>query len=113
MANLGLPGMSGFISEFLAFKGLFAVYPWVAAVGVLGIILTAVYLLRAVLNTTFGPAKEEFAEISDARGFEVVPMVLLLGLIILIGVYPNMLAEALGLSVDTILQSLWARIGGY
>jgi len=112
MANLGLPGMSGFVSEFLAFKGLFGVLPWIAAIGVLGIILTAVYLLRAVLNTTFGPTDEKHLELSDAKGFEVIPMVLLLGLIVLIGVYPNLLAEALGLSVDTILQGLWARIGG-
>jgi NADH-quinone oxidoreductase subunit M len=113
MANLGLPGMSGFVSEFLAFKGLFNTYPWVASVGVLGIILTAVYLLRAVLNTTFGPAQEKWAEISDARGFEVVPMIILLGLIILLGVYPAILAEAIDLSIENILQSLLARIGGY
>lgn len=108
MANLGLPGMSGFISEFLAFLGLFEVYPIVAAVGTLGIILTAVYLLRAVLNTTFGPAKEEWSELTDARGFEVIPMIVLLGLIVLIGVYPSILSETVGFSV----QNLLSRIGG-
>ncbi|MCK9906523.1 dehydrogenase, partial [Frankia sp. Cpl3] len=45
MASLGLPGMSGFISEFLSFLGLFGVMPVLAAIGTLGIILTAVYLL--------------------------------------------------------------------
>ncbi len=108
MANLGLPGMSGFISEFLSFLGLFNTYPVVAAIGVLGIILTAVYLLRAVLNTTFGPAKEEWAHLSDARGFEVVPMAILLGFIVLIGVYPSVLSETLDLSIQIFL----ARIGG-
>lgn len=112
MANLGLPGMSGFISEFLAFMGLFNTYPWVAAVGVLGIILTAVYLLRAVLETTFGPAKEKWANTTDARGFEVIPVVILLGLIILIGVYPSILSEMLNVSLENIVHSLLARIGG-
>ncbi|GAA0367350.1 complex I subunit 4 family protein [Bacillus horti] len=108
MANLGLPGMSGFVSEFLAFLGLFETMPIVAAVGVLGIILTAVYLLRAVLNTTFGPTKEGLGALPDAKGFEVIPMVVLLGLIILIGVYPSILSETLDVSVQTILS----RIGG-
>lgn len=112
MANLGLPGMSGFISEFLAFMGLFHTYPWVAAVGVLGIILTAVYLLRAVMGTTFGPAKEQWAALTDARGFEVIPLVILLGLIILIGVYPSILSNTIHLSVENILNSLLARNGG-
>lgn len=112
MANLGLPGMSGFISEFLAFMGLFNTYPQVAAVGVLGIILTAAYLLRAVMGTTFGPAKEEWADLTDARGFEVIPVVILLGLIILIGVYPSILNQTINVSVENLVYSLLARIGG-
>ena len=55
LALLGLPGMSGFISEFLAFLGLFKSEPALAAVGALGLILAAAYTLRAVLRTTFGP----------------------------------------------------------
>ena len=51
MASLGLPGMSGFVSEFMAFLGLFKEMPWLAAVGAIGIIMTAVYLLRAVLGS--------------------------------------------------------------
>lgn len=112
LANLGLPGMSGFISEFMSFLGLFGAYPWVAAVGVLGIILTAVYLLRAILNTTFGPAKEKWSELIDAKGFEVLPLAVLLGLIILIGVYPSILGDTIHGSVDYIVQSLTARTGG-
>ncbi|EGL81780.1 proton-translocating NADH-quinone oxidoreductase, chain M [Caldalkalibacillus thermarum TA2.A1] len=112
LANLGLPGMSGFISEFLAFLGIFNTYPALAAVGVLGIILTAVYVLRAVLLTTFGPAKEQWAGLKDVRGFEYVPITVLLGLIILIGVYPSVLGETIHLSVETIVHGLLARIGG-
>jgi NADH-quinone oxidoreductase subunit M len=112
MANVALPGTSGFIGEFLAFKGLFEIYPWIAAVGVVGIILTAVYMLRATLNTTFGPAQDRWADVKDARGFEVIPMVILVGLILLLGVYPNFLVEALDISVETIINSLRAGIGG-
>ena len=70
MASLGMPGMSGFISEFLAFLGLFQGKPVIAAVGVIGIILTAVYVLRATLQVTFG--KKEWEAKSDIHGWEYI-----------------------------------------
>ncbi|MCK9910401.1 hypothetical protein MXD81_14750, partial [Microbacteriaceae bacterium K1510] len=72
MASLGLPGMSGFISEFLSFLGLFGVMPVLAAIGTLGIILTAVYLLRAILRTTFGPTPNRLLQLADAQPMEVI-----------------------------------------
>ncbi|CAM3839391.1 NADH-quinone oxidoreductase subunit M [Mesobacillus zeae] len=95
MASLGLPGMSGFVSEFMAFLGLFEEMPWLAAVGTLGIIMTAVYLLRAVLAITYGRADREFAGITDLRSYEWAPVLVLVGLIVLIGVYPAVLSEPL------------------
>lgn len=90
MASLGLPGMSGFVSEFLAFLGLFQVHVVLAVVGALGIILTAAYLLRATLHITFGTMPPNQA--SDLLGYEYVPAVTLIVIIILIGVYPNVLS---------------------
>lgn len=106
LASLGLPGMSGFISEFMAFLGLFKEQPIVAAVGTLGIILTAVYILRAVLAVTFGPLKETHSSLKDMTGREMVPAFVLLALIILIGVYPNALNDSLNTALDTILLGL-------
>ncbi|UOE93927.1 NADH-quinone oxidoreductase subunit M [Alkalihalobacillus sp. LMS39] len=108
MASLGLPGMSGFISEFLAFLGLFEVMPIIAAVGTLGIILTAVYLLRATLNVTFGPTPDKWKEVSDLRSLEWIPLLVLLALIIVIGVYPAVLAEPL----QGVIQLILTGIGG-
>ncbi|MCM3668753.1 NADH-quinone oxidoreductase subunit M [Mesobacillus maritimus] len=95
MASLGLPGMSGFVSEFMAFLGLFKEMPILAAIGALGIIMTAVYLLRAVLSITYGQANREYAGIRDLRSFEWAPVLVLIGLIILIGVYPAVLSQPL------------------
>lgn len=111
MASLGLPGMSGFISEFLAFLGLFGVMPIIAAVGCLGIILTAVYLLRATLRTTFGPTREEHLHLADAQPIEVIPMIVLLGFIILIGIYPAVLSDPLQETLKTIVPIV-PGIGG-
>lgn len=109
MASLGLPLMSGFISEFQAFLGLFLTdLKIIAAIGTLGLILTAVYLLRAVLRTTYGSTPEKWQGITDARPLEVLPMVVLLGFIILIGVYPSVLGDPL----QETISDLIGRIGG-
>ncbi|MFX3624872.1 MAG: NADH-quinone oxidoreductase subunit M [Ectobacillus sp.] len=103
MASLGLPGMSGFVSELLAFLGLFNSMPIIAAVGTLGIILTAAYLLRAVLAITFG--KREYKAKADLKGWEFIPVIVLLFFIIIIGVAPNTLGEP----ISTTLQLLGIR----
>ena len=106
MASLGMPGMSGFVSEFMAFLGLFKEMPVLAAVGALGIILTAVYLLRAVLGITYGKAHREFAGVTDLRGTEWVPAIVLVGIIVLIGVYPSVLSEPLTSTLETIMLGI-------
>ncbi|WP_062238341.1 complex I subunit 4 family protein [Fictibacillus sp. FJAT-27399] len=106
LASLGLPGMSGFISEFLAFLGLFKVMPVIAAVGALGIVLTAVYILRAVLSVTFGPPKDAHSGFYDLTLRERVPAFVLLALVLFIGIYPGMLSESLRTVLDTILLGL-------
>ncbi|MGZ0051752.1 complex I subunit 4 family protein [Brevibacillus gelatini] len=111
MASLGLPGMSGFISEFFAFLGLFGRMPVLAAIGALGIVLTAVYLLRAILRTTFGPMPSRFTGLADAQPMEVIPMVVLLGFIILIGVYPAILGNPMQQALKTIVPIV-TGIGG-
>ena len=100
MASLGLPGMSGFISEFLAFLGLFQGEPVIAAAGVLGIILTAVYVLRATLQVTFG--KKEWEAKADIHGWEYVPILLLIFCIIAIGVMPEILGDPLQNTLKTL-----------
>lgn len=106
MASLGLPGMSGFVSEFMAFLGLFKEMPWLAAVGTIGIIMTAAYLLRAVLGMTFGKSHREFTGVLDLKGVEFVPVVVLMLLIVLIGVYPSVLSSPLQATLETILPGL-------
>ncbi|WP_034671531.1 NADH-quinone oxidoreductase subunit M [Ectobacillus panaciterrae] len=100
MASLGLPGMSGFIGEFLAFLGLFDTMPIAAAVGTLGIILTAAYVLRAVLSITFG--KFELDRKADVKGMEFLPILILLFFIIAIGVAPEILGGPLGSALQLV-----------
>jgi len=113
LASLGLPGLSGFVGEFLSLLGLFESMRWVTAIAVIGIILTAVYVLRSVLKITFGPQREGFAAIRDARFIEALPMVVLLACIVLLGCYPSVLIDTVQLSVGGYMDLLLAtRAGG-
>ncbi|SDW41940.1 NADH-quinone oxidoreductase subunit M [Marininema mesophilum] len=108
LALLGLPGLSGFISEFLAFLGLFHTQPIIAAVGTLGLVLAAVYTLRAVLTVGFGPTDTRWRELTDARWTETIPMLTMVGVILLIGVWPAVLGDP----IQTTLEQIMARMGG-
>ena len=108
MASLGLPGMSGFVSEFMAFLGLFKEMPWLAAVGAIGIIMTALYLLRAVLGVTYGKPNREWAGVVDLRKIESIPVIVLTALIVAIGVYPNLLSGPL----QETLELIMLKVGG-
>jgi len=112
MASLGLPGLSGFVGEFLSFLGLFETMKWVTAIAAIGVILAAVYNLRSVLKITFGPQQERYAALKDARLIEAVPMIALMAFIVLLGIYPSVLTDAMQGSFDDIIAQLNARMGG-
>ncbi|OBZ10356.1 NADH-quinone oxidoreductase subunit M [Bacillus sp. FJAT-26390] len=113
LASLGLPGLSGFIGEFLSLLGLFESLRWLTAAAVLGVILTAVYVLRAVLKITFGPQPEKYGALKDARLIEAVPMIVLLAFIVLLGCYPSILTDTVQHSTRGLFEQLLAtRAGG-
>jgi NADH-quinone oxidoreductase subunit M len=109
MALLGLPALSGFVGELLAFMALFGKYPVVTIIGALGIILAAAYVLRGILRITFGPLAEGLENKQDARWIEAIPMVVLMAFIVLLGVYPTVVTEltqsTISAFVDFILRN--------
>jgi NADH-quinone oxidoreductase subunit M len=112
LASLGLPGLSGFVGEFLAFVGLFGSMKWLTVFGVLGILFAAIYVLRSVLNITYGPQAEGYAELKDARFIEALPMIALAAMIILLGVYPSILTNVMQHGFVGLLEQLQTRAGG-
>lgn len=107
LALLGLPGLSGFISEFFAFLGLFETWQISAAIGTLGLILAACYTLRAVLKVTYGSPKERHMRLRDLHYREWIPMMIFILLIVSVGIYPAWLGEPMEATLQTI-----ARMGG-
>lgn len=105
LASLGLPSMSGFISEFMAFTGVFKENVMIGVIGTLGLILTAAYILRAVLSIIFGSPKSDIKR-EDMNWFEITPAFVLVFFIILIGVYPNFLSNPLKMVLLTLLKGI-------
>ncbi|MGM0883982.1 MAG: complex I subunit 4 family protein [Bacillota bacterium] len=113
LASLGLPGLSGFVGEFLSLLGLFESMRWLTAAAVLGVILTAVYVLRSVLKITFGTQPEKYGALKDARLIEAIPMIVLLAFILLLGCYPSVLTDTVQYSIGGLFEQLLAtRAGG-
>jgi NADH-quinone oxidoreductase subunit M len=106
--SAGLPGLSGFVGEFLSLLGLFVYSHWLAAVAATGVILAAAYLLWMFQRTMFNDRGDE--DVKPAEGLrdlgarEILTLVPLVILVIWVGVYPNTLLEFLHVPVQEILQ---------
>ncbi len=87
-ASLGLPGLAGFVAELHVFLGAFAVYPWIAAAGLLGILLTAALFLSMLRQVFFGELPATRADFADLTRRETAILGALLALVVLIGVWP-------------------------
>ena len=103
-ASLGLPGLSGFVSEILVFFGAFRAFPVQTILSVLGIILAAGYILWMLERSLFGPSRERFAAITDASPLEAIPLVLLVASIVLVGVYPAILTDVFETAVSPMVD---------
>lgn len=106
MASLGLPGLIGFVPEFTIFVGSFAAYPVLAVLAIAGIILTALYVLRLLANVLFGPRRTEFDQYRDARGAELMPLLVLGTVLVLFGIFPDLLMEKAASGVRELLPVL-------
>lgn len=111
MASLGLPGLVSFVPEFTIFVGAFKVYPILTVICVLGVVFTAVYVLRTLANVLFGPRKEIYDGLPDVRGPEFVPL-LVLGIVLVVGgVMPSLLIDMINSAVEPLMTGITA-IGG-
>jgi NADH-quinone oxidoreductase subunit M len=90
LASVGLPGLNGFVGEFLILVGAYRAVGWWAAAAALGVVFAAVYLLKMLIETLWGPLdREENRALSDLGGREIVILVPLAALMLAIGVAPE------------------------
>jgi NADH-quinone oxidoreductase subunit M len=105
MANVGLPGTSGFIGEFLTLVGIFQVNTWVAMVATSGVIFSAAYALWLYRRVVFGDLiKESLKTITDMSLRERVVFAPLIVMTLLLGVYPALITDIIGPSTAALVQ---------
>jgi NADH-quinone oxidoreductase subunit M len=105
MANVGLPGTSGFVGEFLTLMGVFEVNTWVALFAATGVILSAAYALWLYRRVIFGAlTKESLKGLLDLSTREKLVLYPLIVLVIFYGVYPLPVFDATAASVDALVK---------
>lgn len=106
MANVGLPGTSGFVGEFLTLMGIFQVNTWIAAVATSGVILSAAYALWLYRRVVMGDLiKESLKTITDMSRRERAIFAPLVVATILFGVYPAPILDTIGPSVEALVSN--------
>ena len=106
LASLGLPGTVNFIGEFTIFVGAFRNYQALTIIAIMGIVITAVYILRTLGNVLFGPRRPEWDHLQDLKGPEMVPLLVLGGAILLGGILPFTVMDLINSGVGQLLQHI-------
>jgi NADH-quinone oxidoreductase subunit M len=111
MANVGLPGTSAFVGEFLALAGAFRANPWVAFFATTGVILSAAYALWLYRRVVFGElTKPELRTIPDLNAREIATLAPLLFLVIYYGFQPQPILDAFAASTDHLISTAQAAL---
>ena len=102
-ASLGLPGLSGFISEFMCFLGAFSAWKVATTISVLGIIATAAFFLRMLQKVFLGPLNEKWAGMEDMTTRELASLLPLVGVMVWFGVNPKWPLDLMNATVAHLL----------
>ena len=102
-ASLGLPGLAGFVAEFQVFAGAFAIYPVLAGVGLLGIVVTAALFLRMLQRVFLGVLPERWVAWPDLSRVEVAALLPLLALVVAIGVAPAWVLDVIDATTGALV----------
>jgi NADH-quinone oxidoreductase subunit M len=112
LSSLGLPGLNGFVGEFLILVGAFQRSPWLAAVATSGIIFAAVYLLWMYQRVVFGDVTHEANRgLRDLTAREWAVLVPVVALIVWIGVYPAAFTRKTEVTVEALITQVEAKTG--
>jgi NADH-quinone oxidoreductase subunit M len=105
-SSLGLPGLNGFIGEFLIFKGSFPLTTWASSLCVIGLMITAVVILGVIQRVFSGPLNERWIAFPDLSTRERLSVMPVIGLMFVLGVYPQLILGLVNGSVIQMVQQL-------
>jgi NADH-quinone oxidoreductase subunit M len=107
-SSMGLPGLNGFVGEFLIFRGVFPLMNWAAAISLLGLLLTAIFTLTVLQRVFSGPLNERWASMPDLTRSEQLALCVPIVLMFVLGLYPQLI---LGVINSTAMQMVQGGIG--
>ena len=104
MASLGLPGLNGFVSEFLVVRGSWPVFTWLTVIAMLGLLFTGSYILKGIRGVLQGPFNMNWATTRlEIEPREVIAVAPLMVLILLTGLAPNWILSVINATVTSWL----------
>lgn len=107
-SSLGLPGLNGFVGEFLIFKGSFPLAAWATALALLGLMTTAVFVLGILQRVFYGPLNSAWAQMPDLTTGERLALVPAIGLMFVLGLYPQLVLSVInGTVMQMVKQWMW------
>jgi len=114
LANVGLPGTSGFVGEFLTLVGIFKVNTWVALFATSGVILSAAYALWLYRRIVLGQLiKESLKSITEMDRRERIIFAPLIFMTLLLGIYPALILDIIGPSVSALVETYQSDVADY
>jgi NADH-quinone oxidoreductase subunit M len=112
LSSIGLPGLNGFVGEFLILLGAFRWDVRLAAFAATGVVLSATYMLWMFQRVNYGPVSEKNAALADMQPREWVILAPIVALTILMGVLPNLFLNPIGPSVERLLNQVHQNASG-
>jgi NADH-quinone oxidoreductase subunit M len=112
LSSIGLPGLNGFVGEFLILLGAFRWDVRLAAFAATGVVLSATYMLWMFQRVNYGPVTEKNAGLADMQPREWVILAPIVALTILMGVLPNLFLNPIGPSVERLLNQVHRNASG-
>jgi NADH-quinone oxidoreductase subunit M len=94
-AGMGVPGLANFWGELVVFVAAFRTYPVLGVIAVLALVVTALFMLRVVQRTFYGPGNERFAHLPDVSLSLGIPRIILAGVLLILGLYPSFLFDVI------------------
>ena len=103
-AALGLPGLSGFVSEALVFLGAFPVYRTITMISAIGIVIGAAYVLWMLQRVFLGPKQDKYDSLPDISSRELFTLVPIGVLVLLLGIYPMPVLDLMRVSLNNLIK---------
>jgi len=105
-SSLGLPGLNGFVGEFLIFKGVFPLTPWAAALSTIGLLVTAIFLLTLIQRVFCGPLNVRWTQMPDLTLRERLLVAVPITLMFVLGIWPQFVLGMVDATVVKMVQQL-------